>query len=387
MTASDWGDIYKEIDATPIINAIGSVTLVGGSTPIPEVREAMDRANSAYIPLTHLEEKAGQAIADFVGVPAAYITSGGGSALTLATAAFIAGDDDDKIQRLPDTTGMKNEILIQKRQRYWYDRCLEMAGGKLVDFGTDEETTQDDLANAIGPNTAVVHYVSYEQHPVDPHALTLDQTIEVAKDNGVPVMVDAAGQIYPLENLGKYVKAGADISCVAAKYMGAPHSTGFALGTEDAIRKLGLHSIVSYEGRRIRGIGRPHKVDRSEMMGVVAAVRRWMTMNHETRLAYAEQQSQTMIKLLQGIPGVRAELVDNVIANQPFGVKIDIDPDVAGTTVEDVVDRLKEHDPPIWTRPNPYGTGMVLHVFGLYEGEDKIVGEAMADVLKQGVPA
>jgi seryl-tRNA(Sec) selenium transferase len=282
---------------------------------------------------------------------------------------------------------MKNEILIQKRQRYWYDRCLEMAGGKLVEFGTDEETTQDDLANAIGPNTAVVHYVSYEQHPVDPHALTLDQTIEVAKDNGVPVMVDAAGQIYPLENLSKYVKAGADISCVAAKYMGAPHSTGFALGTEDAIRKLGLQSFVSYEGRRIRGIGRPHKVDRGEMMGVVAAVRRWMTMNHETRLAHAEQQSQTMLKPLQGIPGVRVELVNNVIANQPFGVKIDIDPDVAGTTVEDVVDRLKEHDPPIWTRPNPYGTGMVLHVFGLYEGEDKIVGEAMADVLKQGVPA
>ena len=387
MTASDWGDIYKEIDATPIINAIGSVTLLGGSTPIPEVRDAIDRANSAYIPLEHLEEKGGQAIADFIGVPAAYITSGGGSALTLATAAFIAGDDDEKIQRLPDTTGMKNEILIQKRQRYWYDRCLEMAGGKLVDFGTDEETTQDDLANAIGPNTAVVHYVSYEQNPVDPHALTLQQTIEVAKDNGVPVMVDAAGQIYPLENLGSYVKAGADISCVAAKYMGAPHSTGFALGTKDAIHKLGLQSFVSYEGRRIRGIGRPHKVDRGEMMGVVAAVRRWMTMNHETRLANAEQQSQTVLNPLQGIPGVRAELIKNVIANQPFGVQIDIDADVAGMTEEDVITKLKENDPPIWTRIKMGGTGITIHVFGLSEGEDKIVGEAMADVLKQGVPA
>ncbi len=387
MTASDWGDIYKEIDATPIINAIGSVTLLGGSTPIPEVRDAIDRANSAYIPLEHLEEKGGQAIADFIGVPAAYITSGGGSALTLATAAFIAGDDDEKIQRLPDTTGMKNEILIQKRQRYWYDRCLEMAGGKLVDFGTDEETTQDDLANAIGPNTAVVHYVSYEQNPLDPHALTLQQTIEVAKDNGVPVMVDAAGQIYPLENLGSYVKAGADISCVAAKYMGAPHSTGFALGTKDAIHKLALQSFVSYEGRRIRGIGRPHKVDRGEMMGVVAAVRRWMTMNHETRLANAEQQSQTVLNPLRGIPGVRAELINNVIANQPFGVQIDIDADVAGMTEEDVITKLKENDPPIWTRIKMGGTGITIHVFGLSEGEDKIVGEAMADVLKQGVPA
>lgn len=387
MTTSDWGDIYKEIDATPIINAIGSVTLLGGSTPVPEVKDAMDRANSAFIPLEHLEEKAGQAISDFVGVPAAYITSGGGSALTLATAAFIAGDDDDKIQRLPDTTGMKNEILIQKRQRYWYDRCLEMAGGKLVDFGSDEETTEADLENAIGPNTAVVHYVSYEQNPVDPHALTLAQTIEIAKGKGVPVMVDAAGQIYPLENLGMYVKAGADISCVAAKYMGAPHSTGFALGTKDAIHKLSLQSFVSYEGRRIRGIGRPHKVDRGEMMGVVAAVRRWMTINHEERLAYAEQQSQNILRPLRGIPGVRAELINNVIANQPFGVQIDIDAEVAGMTEEDVITKLKENDPPIWTRIKLGGTGITIHVFGLSEGEDEIVGEAMADVLKQAVPA
>ena len=387
MTTSDWGDIYKEIDATPIINAIGSVTLLGGSTPVPEVKDAMDRANSAFIPLEHLEEKAGQAISDFVGVPAAYITSGGGSALTLATAAFIAGDDDDKIERLPDTTGMKNEILIQKRQRYWYDRCLEMAGGKLVDFGSDEETTEADLENAIGPNTAVVHYVSYEQNPVDPHALTLAQTIEIAKGKGVPVMVDAAGQIYPLENLGMYVKAGADISCVAAKYMGAPHSTGFALGTKDAIHKLSLQSFVSYEGRRIRGIGRPHKVDRGEMMGVVAAVRRWMTINHEERLAYAEQQSQNILRPLRGIPGVRAELINNVIANQPFGVQIDIDAEVAGMTEEDVIAKLKENDPPIWTRIKLGGTGITIHVFGLSEGEDKIVGAAMADVLKQAVPA
>ncbi len=381
-TASRWGEIYKEIGATPIINAVGSVTLLGGSTPNPEVKDAMERANSAYIPLEHLEEKAGQAIADLIGVPAAYITSGGGSALTLATAAFIAGDDDEKIQRLPDTTGMKNEILIQKRQRYWYDRCLEMAGGKLVEFGSDDETTEQDLADAIGPNTAVVHYVSYEQRPKDPHALDLAQTIKVAKDHDLPVMVDAAGQIYPLENLSMYVKAGADISCVAAKYMGAPHSTGFALGTEDAIRRLALQSFVSYEGRRIRGIGRPHKVDRGEMMGVVAAVQRWMTLNHEERLAGAEQQSQTMLAPLQGIPGVRAELIDNVVANQPFGATVTIDADEAGISAEEVVAKLKEHDPPVWTRVMPGDTWITLHVFGLEEGEDKIVGEAMAAVLK-----
>ena len=111
----------------------------------------MEAAGVAYIPLMELEERAGQAVADMADVPAAWITSGAGSALTLAAAAVMAGDDDDRIQQLPDTTGMKNEFLIQRRQRYWYDRCLETSGAKLVEFGSDEGTTREDLENAIGP--------------------------------------------------------------------------------------------------------------------------------------------------------------------------------------------------------------------------------------------
>ena len=105
-------NIYEELGATPIINAIGSVTMLGGSTPIPEVKEAMERAGDSYIPLMELEEKVGSYISDLIGVPAAYVTSGAGSALTLAAAAVMAGDNDDFIQQLPNTSGMKNEILI-----------------------------------------------------------------------------------------------------------------------------------------------------------------------------------------------------------------------------------------------------------------------------------
>jgi len=274
MMNTNWGDIYKELGAVPVINATGSVTMLGGSTPFPEVREAMERANGAYVPLMELEDRAGQAIANMVNVPAAYVTSGAGSALTLATAACMAGDDDDKIQQLPDTTGMKNEILIQRRQRYWYDRCLELAGAKLVQFGTQHGTTREDLELAIGPNTAAVHYYAVAQEP-DEQALSLEDTINIAHAKNVPVLVDAAGQIYPLDLFGSYVRSGADFQCIAAKYMGSPQSTGLALGSEDMIRKLALQSFVSYEGRRVRGIGRPHKVDRQEMVGAVAAVKRW----------------------------------------------------------------------------------------------------------------
>ncbi len=377
MADTDWGHIYKEIGAQPVINAIGSVTMLGGSTPAPEVQEAMEAAGVAYIPLMELEEKAGHAIADMTGVPAAWVTSGAGSALTLAAAAVMAGDDDDRIQQLPDTTGMKNEFLIQRRQRYWYDRCLETSGAKLVEFGTDDGTTREDLENAIGPNTAAVHFYAVEQEP-DDKILPLEDCIEIARANGVMVTVDAAGQIYPLENFGKYVRMGADFQCIAAKYMGAPQSTGLALGTEDMIRKLGYQSFVGYEGRRIRGIGRPHKVDRQEMIGAVAAVRRWFTMDHESRLADAEERSQTVLAPLVGIPGLKAEMMDNIIGHQPFGVHIEVNPDVAGFTAQDLVDRLKAGDPPIWARVREGEQHIDIHVFGLYEGEDAIVGERIA---------
>ena len=328
----------------------------------------------------HLQEKAGEAIAKMAGVPAAYITSGAGSALTLATAAFMAGDDDDKIQRLPDTTGMKDEILIQTKQRYWYDRCLQLAGAKLVEFGSPEKTTRENLEGAIGPRTAAVHYFAVEQSP-DPQSLSLEETIEIAHARDVPVMVDAAGQIYPLDIFGKFVRMGADFQCIAAKYLGATQSTGLALGTEEMIRKLSLQSFASYEGRRVRGVGRPHKVDRQEMIGAVAAVKRWMTIDHEQRLAQAEQQCQTIIAPLQGIPGVTAKLIDNIIGHLAYGVNLHVDPAVTGLTAHNLVDKLKAGDPPIWTRVRDGEDWIDIHVFGLSEGEDQIVGERIASLL------
>ena len=369
--------MYKELGAKPVINAIGSVTMLGGSTPPAEVREAMERANDAYIPLMELQDKAGAAIADMTGVPAAYITAGAGSALVLATAAVMAGADDDRIQQLPDTTGMKNEILIQVRQRYWYDRCLELAGARLVEFGTAEGTTAEQLDAAIGPATAAVHYFAVEQSP-DPDALSLEATIEVAKSHGVPVLVDAAGQVYPLDNIGKYVRMGADFQCVAAKYIGAPHSTGYALGTKEMISALALQSFASYEGRQVRGIGRPQKVDRQEMVGAVAAIKRWLTMNHEDRLADAERRSGVMVARLQGIPGVTVTRLDNVVGHLAFGLRLECNAGVTGMTADDVVAELKKGDPPVYTRTWAGEDFITIHVFGLRDGEEVLVGDRIA---------
>ncbi len=377
----DWGTIYRDIGAQPIINAIGSVTLLGGSTPLPEVEQAMKSAN-AYIPLIELQQKVGDIIAEMLDVPAAYITSGAGSALTLATAGFMAGCDDQKIQSLPDTTGMPNEIIIQKRQRYWYDRCLELAGAKLIDVGNEDGTTANDLLKAINEKTAVVHYPVYEQNPVDPNVLTLEQVIEIAAQKGKPVMVDSAGQIYPLENMGKYVRMGASFQAIAAKYLGAPQSVGLALGTKDVIDAIACHSFVGYETRRIRGIGRPHKIDRQEIVGGLVAVKSWMGRDHEQRLADAEQKSNAIAKPLQGIKGVTAKVINNIKGHHPFGTSIVIDPETAKIDATELVAALRKHDPPIWTRTNDNSnTHMEIHIFGMEEGEAEIVGSAIADIL------
>ena len=375
--------MFEQLGISPIINAIGSVTMLGGSTPTRAVKNAMDEVEHSYVPLVELEKKAGDWLAQLLNVPAAYITSGAGSALALASAAVMAGDSDKYIEQLPDTTGMKNEILIQKRQRYWYDRCLEASGAKLVEFGTSEMTTKQDLEGAINDKTAAVHYYIVEQS-IDPFALNLENTIEIAHSMNVPVLVDAAGQIYPLDLLGKYVRMGADFQCVAAKYLGAPQSTGIALGTEQMIDLISKQSFVAYESRRIRGIGRPHKVDKQEMVGVVAAVQEWMTINHENRLGAIEHRTDELLRMLSGIKGLQATKIINMIGHQPFGAELKVDSKVCGLSLDDVVRHLKKGTPPIWTRVRDGDDCITIHMFGLKEGENKIVGNRIAELFLKG---
>ena len=373
---------YSDLGITPIINAIGSVTMLGGSTPIKEVKEAMSRADDFYVPLMDLEKKAGERMASIIGVPAAYITSGAGSALTLAAAAVMAGENDELIEKLPNTNGMPNEILIQKKQRYWYDRCLEASGATLVEFGNDDETTESDLVDAINDKTAAVHFYMVEQEK-DPKALSLEKTIEIAHSKNIPVLVDAAGQIYPLDIFGKYVKMGADFQCIAAKYLGATQSTGLALGTEDMIRKISKQSFVGYEGRRARGSGRPHKVDRQEMLGVVAAVNHWFTTNHEDRLASIESRSLKIKNILQETEELSVSLIDNIYGHQPYGVRVRLSGNPKTLELEEIVDLLKKGDPPIWTRVKEGEDHIDLHIFGLQKGEEIILANRINQLFEK----
>ena len=378
--------IYSELGIKPIINAIGSVTLLGGSTQPQQVIEAMQSAQDMYVPMDELEQKAGDYISKLFGAEACYITSGAGSALTLTTAAFMAGDNDDLIVRLPDTTGMKDEILIQSRQRYHYERCLTYAGAKLIEFGGQDLVTSSDLENSITDKTVAVHYVANETFS-DPQSLSLEETIKIAKENNIYVMVDAAGQIYPLENLSKYSNMGADSVSYAAKYFGAPHSTGFVIGSKEIVDKVALQSFISYEMRRVRGVGRPQKIDRQEIIGAVEAAKMWMNINHEDRLAKAEKICIKIASYIKDIEGINVEVQENTLGHDPHGVKITLTKNNA--SLMDVQNALRDGNPAIWIRCDQdmdgdfNGNLTRISPFGLYEGEEDIVGQRLAEELKK----
>lgn len=415
-----WGSIYREIGVTPVINATGSVTMLGGSTPHPEVQEAMDRANSAFVPLWELQNAISKSLSPMVGVPACMVTAGCGNALALSAGAAIAGDDPEAIKQLPNTRGLpRDEILIMRRQRYQFDRCLEASGAKLVDWGA--ETGPIDLKEmvaAITPRTCGVLYVANADvskvYPYDYSKGPLPdfkELCEVAHAHNLSVIVDAAGQIYPLENLSRWVALGADASCVACKYMGASQSSGALLGTAAFVRKALLNSFTAYEfpgihgdlseRQRARGFARPAKVDRQEMVGTWAALRRWtQTVNHDERKARVKAECEAMAAPLLGgaVPGVTVKVDTSEYGHQPYGVTVTIDPKAAGVDAKEIMGELKTTEPRVWMGAgrtpgsdplDPSGgfTTLAMHPFALRPGELLVPAQRIAQIVKAKQPA
>jgi D-glucosaminate-6-phosphate ammonia-lyase len=344
-------------------------------------------------------QKVGQAIGDMVGCEMALVTSGCAGAMTLASAAAMAGDDPHKIIQLPDTTGMPCEILIQSNQRYHYDRAWEFAGAKLVEY----EPTAEALEKAITHRT--VACVSRPEK-FFPGSLSIETMSEIAHAHGLYVMVDGAGETYPLDDLTDCIKRGADVQCVAAKYISSSQSSGLALGSADFINKMFLQTFVGFERSNeefgagigeentfsgdstwyVRGIGRPQKVDRQEIMGVYMAVKIWMETDHEARIETFRKRSQTIVDGLVGVPGVVSASVDpNTTQHDPHGANIEVDPDIV--SVLDLVKTLKANEEaPLWTRPSGPNTLRVA-IFGLLEGEENLVVELIKESLTVAVEA
>ncbi len=338
-TTTTASGIYEQLGVTPVINARGNNTVLGGSTPSARVRRAMQDAERYYVDMQQLLERSGQVIADLLECEAAYVTPGAAAALALGAAACITGADSDKIARLPDTAGMKATILLQTGHRYHYQRAVTVPGAHVV------EVEPSQLESALGPDVAAVLFPA---HLDGAHGTrSLAQVIEAAHARGVPVVVDAAGRIYPLDKFKSYTRAGADLVAFGAKYFGALNASGILCGRKDLVAAATLHGFIGFETVAWeKSFGRPLKLDRQSIVAVVTALQEWFEMDHEARLASYERRLQVIASELEGAPGVTPSIVRNDGPSARV-LRLAIDPGKARGDVATIVDTLWSGTPAI----------------------------------------
>jgi len=337
--------VYEALGVKPIINARGPRTILGGSRLSPRVRAAMEAANRYHVDMADLLNKSGRIIAGLLGTEAASVTTGAAAALALGMAACMTGDDPEKMAQLPDTTGLKNEFLIQRRQRFQYDHCPTIVGACRVEVGDDAGTTLQQLEAAIGAMTAAILYPAHLEGCEG--TLSLAQVLEVGKAHGVPVMVDAAPQVHPIELMKSYPAMGADLICYSGKYFGAPNSTGILCGKQKLVKAAAAQDFMGYEHGGYRAFGRPMKLDRQEVVAMLVALRDWLEMDHDARLRSYAQQVMVITEAMKGIPGVSVKTRPQMPASGTL-VRVAIDPAKTGKTAHGVATILHDGCPSIW---------------------------------------
>ena len=369
--------IFEELGVTPVINARGNQTVLGGSMFAPKVQETMDAANRYFVDMGALQERSGEIIAELVGCEAAFVTPGCAAALALGTAGCIAGDDVEKMARLPDTTGMKRNVLIQASQRYHYERATTIVGARLVEVGDARGTQAEQLAAAMDDDTAVVLVPAH----LDGHgrALPLTEVIAIAHEHEVPVLVDAASQIYPVERLRSWTAMGADLVGFGAKYFGGGNSAGLLCGRKDLVTSAAMQGFIGFELGEGRGrvFGRPLKLDRQEIMATVVAVREWVTMDHEVRIQQVQRRIDTLVSGLGTVAAVQTGLH----VGQRFGAPalcIRIDP-ASGYTGESVRAALQAGNPSIVVGGD--GDELDLNLGTVGDGDEAVIAARLREIL------
>lgn len=286
--------IYDRLGVRTIINAKGTATRLSGGIMRPEVSAAMGEASRACVDIAELQARASQIIADATGAEAGYVASGAAACLLLATAACVAGLEPSRMARLPDTRGLKNDVVMVRSQRNFYDHAVRTVGVQIVEVGLPDrfsgagvrDAEAWEIADAITERTAAVYYVadSLARPP-------LRDVVRVAHAAGVPVIIDAAAQLPPQSNLKYFIAEGADLVAYSGgKAIGGPQASGFLCGKRDLVMSAALQHLdldifweqwepppVLIDKDRLKGvpqhgIGRPCKVGKEEIVGLLTAL-------------------------------------------------------------------------------------------------------------------
>ncbi len=326
--------IYARLGIKPVINGQGTYTSLGGSLTPPEVLQAMAEAAGSFVSIDELQDKVGKRIAERIGVPAAMVTGGAASAITVATVACMTRDDPGAFSRLPDTLDLKNEVIIQKAHHCGYEPQMTITGAKLVWV-----ESLADLNRAITPRTAMMFFLN-RYDPLG--AIKRDEWVKVGRAHQVPLLNDAAADVPPISRLSQYVKEGFDLVAFSGgKAMRGPQSSGLLLGRADLIA-AGRAAISPH-----MGIGRGMKVGKEEIVGLWAAVERFLTLDHAAEWRVCDARAAEMIESLKAIPGTTAHRDVPEIANNAPHVVLEWSQWHSSKTASDVARALRDGDPPI----------------------------------------
>ena len=368
--ASRHGERYRNIGIRPLINAAGTYTTLTGSVMPEEVRQAMAEAATCFVPLIELQQTVGERIAKLVGVPAALVSAGAASAIQLATAACIAGKDQEKIRRLPQTEGMANEVIMVKQHRMGFDHAARASGAKIVEVATVEE-----LRNAIGPQTAMLFFV----HIYEPRGdISRQDFLKAGKEAEIPVFNDAAAELPPHDNLWKIVEEGFDLVAFSGgKGLRGPQASGLLLGRQDLIEAAALNNNPYSDT-----IGRGMKVGKEEIMAVLKAVEIYVRRDHEADQKLWRGFMERVAKEVADVPTVETEIYVPGPGGHPVPyLRVQWDQQRLGLSYADCGKALREGEPRI--EVNVDDGEINLASYNLFPGEDRIVAWRLREILRE----
>ena len=364
--------VYENLGVKRIINAWGPMTIIGSARVRPEVVEAMAAAAESYVDLLELQRAAGQRLAALIGAEACYIPGGCAAGLAIVTAALMTGTDPASIARLPESSGMKNEVVMQRTHRNPYDHAIRQVGVQLVEIGNPLRTFEWELESAIGPATAAVVYVYGSRTMHEP--LSLQETVDIAHSGNVPVIVDAAAEVPPAPNLQRLSQTGADAVVISGgKGLRGPQNSALILTRQEIVDACVLNGSPNHS------LGRSMKITKEDMVGLVRAVELYMELDHAaiTR-GWAEDVSRIQAEL-QGITGVRVTREEARYSEGIPVARIAVNEEVLGRSAADVAGILAAGDPGI--RVAQIRDGFSINPQFLEPGEIEIVAVRLRQVL------
>jgi len=371
------GNVYEELGVTTVINCEGTMTTLGGSLPHPEIQAVIEQAARHYVSIPQLEAAAGKRIAQMLNLPQGYsalVTSGAAAAIQSGLAGILTGDNQTLIRQLPDLTGMKSEVVIQKSHRNPFDHQLRTTGIRLV-----EVETRDQLRRAISDRTAMMHFSNF----ANPEGqIKVDEWVRLAKQFNVPCMNDAAADTPPVSHLWDYVNMGYDlVTFSGGKAIRGPQCAGLLLGREDLVHYALLNNSP-YEDT----IGRSQKVGKEEIVAMIKALEIHLREDQDALATEWQQRLETISEQVTKVMGVSTTYFMPPLANHVPHMNITWDQNRIRLTPEEASRLLRAGKPSIVIGGGKEGSegrpGLVMNSFQLQPGEEKIVAEQMVELLR-----